>query len=98
MTDYQVAFWLIFMGIIEILAVGAAIFFVFPSENKMHWLLKTGFAFMVFGLLVQVVRSTHYLHVGSYPIDHIFPMWLTKDIGASLLITYYAFVYHRENK
>jgi hypothetical protein len=53
---------------------------------------------MVFGLVVQVIRSIHFLQHGSYPVDHYFPMWLTKDIGACILIYYYSFIHGKGAK
>lgn len=97
MTDHQIAFWLIFAGFFEIIAVFVAIFVVFPDEEKaLHILLKNGFAMMVLGLVVQIIRSIHYLQHGYYPTDYIFPMWLTKDIGATVIIYYYAFIHGKE--
>lgn len=96
MTDWQVAAWLTLMGIVGLTSVLIAFFLIFPSSNPMHWLLKTGLAFMTFGLVVQVVRSLHYLNHGFYPIDVIFPMWIAKDIGASIVILYYAFVHKHQ--
>jgi hypothetical protein len=98
MTDYQVAFWLSAVGIVEVMAVLVAVFVVFTSENDWHPLLKLGFAFMVFGLVVQVVRSLHYLQHGHYPVDVYFPMWITKDIGAIMLIYYFAFIHPKISK
>lgn len=95
MTDIQVAFWLTLMGGVEIIAVFVAIFYVFLKDSGLHPVQKTGFALMVFGLVVQVVRSLYYLQHGSYPIDVHFPLWIMKDIGASVLIFYYAFLYKR---
>jgi hypothetical protein len=96
MTDSQIAFWLVTMGVIELIAVFIAVFVVFPSDNGMHIIQKVGFATMVFGLVVQLIRSVHYLHHGAYPIDKIFPMWITKDIGACVLIYYYSFIFPKK--
>ena len=94
MTDQQIAFWLITAGVFEIVAILLAIFVVFPSEElNLHPVLKAGFALMVFGLVVQIIRSTHYLQHGHYPIDVVFPMWVTKDLGASLIVYYFAIVH-----
>lgn len=94
MTDQQIAFWLITAGVFEIVAIAVAIFVVFPSDElNLHPVLKVGFAMMVFGLVVQIIRSTHYLQHGFYPIDRVFPLWLAKDAGASLLILYYGFIH-----
>lgn len=93
MTDKQVAFWLIVMMVIEVFAVGIAFFYVFPQDSDhLHTLQKIGFTLLVFGLVVQIVRSIHYLENGFYPVDKYFPMWITKDLGGSILIYYYAFI------
>lgn len=97
MTDIQIATWLAIVLVVELIAVVVAFVFVFARENNLHIVQKIGFALMVFGILVQIVRSLHYLDTGSYPIDKIFPMWITKDIGACVLIYYYAFVYPKRD-
>jgi hypothetical protein len=96
MSEIQVAIWLSIVLVVELIAVFVA-FYLFTSErdDDFHILLKAGLAMLVFGLLVQVVRSMHYLNVGSYPVDYYFPMWITKDIGACILIYYYAFVHKK---
>jgi hypothetical protein len=94
----QLSFWLITMGVIELIAVAVAIFAVFPAGHDLHVVLKIGFAVMVFGLVVQLGRSVYYLQHGSYPVDVYFPLWISKDIGASILIYYYAFVHQRGTK
>jgi hypothetical protein len=78
--------------------IGIAFVFVFISGQDMHILQKVGFALLVFGLVVQVVRTVHYLEFGAYPVDHYFPMWLTKDIGIMVLIYYYSFIYPKGKK
>ena len=94
MTDQQIAFWLITAGVFEIAAIFIAIFVVFPSEEyQLHPMLKFGFALIVMGLVVQIIRSTHYIQHGYYPVDRIFPMWLVKDIGACILIWYFAYLH-----
>jgi type II secretory pathway component PulF len=98
MTYSEISFWLITTGILEVVAVFTAMFVVFPSNNGMHNMLKVGFAFMVFGLVVQLTRTSYFLQHGSYPVDVGFPLWITKDIGASILIFYYAFVHRRSTK
>ena len=96
MSDKQVAMWLAIMLVIELVAVFVAFVYVFARDsNHLHIVQKVGFAFMVFGLVVQVVRSIHYLEHGFYPVDRIFPMWITKDIGACILIYYYSFLHRR---
>jgi len=98
MTDIQIAAWLSIALVFQIIAIFVAFIYVFMAPNNFHWMLKVGFASMVFGLVVQIVRSIHYLDVGSYPVDHYFPLWLAKDIGAIILIWFYAFVDKRINK
>jgi hypothetical protein len=93
MTDIQIAAWLSVALIFQVIAIFVAFIYVFMAPNNFHWMLKLGFASMVFGLVVQIVRSIHYLDVGSYPVDHYFPLWLSKDIGSVLLIFYFSFVH-----
>lgn len=94
MNDKQVAMWLTIALVFQVIAIGVAFIYVFANhDNGLHVLLKIGFASMVFGLVVQIVRSIHYLDNGFYPIDKFFPLWLGKDIGACILIYFYAFVY-----
>lgn len=98
MTDIQIAAWLSIALVFQVIAIFVAFIYVFMAPNSFHWMLKVGFASMVFGLVVQIVRSIHYLDVGSYPVDKYFPLWLAKDIGAIILIWFYAFVDKRINK
>lgn len=99
MNDKQVAMWLAIMLVIELAAVFVAFVYVFARDSgHLHVVQKVGFSFMVFGLVVQVVRSIHYLENGYYPIDRFFPMWITKDIGACVLIFYYSFLHKRAAK
>lgn len=94
MNDALVAMWLSIALVFQVVAILVAFVYVFADHKTgLHVLLKVGFASMVFGLVVQIVRSLHYLDFGYYPIDKIFPMWLTKDIGAVILIYYFAFVH-----
>jgi hypothetical protein len=92
MSDTQIAMWLTLSMVASFFFIGIAFVFVFISGQDMHILQKVGFALLVFGLVVQVVRTVHYLKFGSYPVDHYFPMWLTKDIGIMALIYYYSFI------
>jgi hypothetical protein len=97
MTDTMLAFWLIVTGIIGVGAVLVAVFFVFLGQNDLHPLLKTAIVFGVFGLLVQVIRTSHYLEFGSYPVDIGVPLWASKDIGLSLIVLYYAFIHPKKD-
>ena len=47
---------------------------------------KGAMLLITFGLIVQCIRSTHFFLYGSYPIDNIFPMWVTKDVGGIIFI------------
>jgi ABC-type polysaccharide/polyol phosphate export permease len=95
MNDVQVAFWLTLALAFQVIAIVVAFIFVFAKPEGLHILLKIGIASMVFGLVVQIVRSIHYLDNGFYPIDRYFPLWLTKDIGSMVLVYYFAFVHKR---
>jgi hypothetical protein len=98
MSDAQVAMWLTISMVASFFFIGIAFVFVFISGQEMHILQKVGFAFLVFGLVVQVVRSVHYLDFGSYPVDKYVPLWLSKDIGIMFLIYFYAFIYPKRNQ
>lgn len=98
MNDIQVAMWLSLALVFQVIAIFVAFIYVFAKPNNFHWMLKVGFASMVFGLVVQIVRSVHYLDVGSYPVDKYFPLWLSKDIGSILLIYYFSFIHGKGAK
>lgn len=98
MDAEQVAMWLTISMISSFFFIGMAFVYVFMSGQDMHILQKVGFALLVFGLVVQVVRTVHFLRFGSYPIDHYFPMWLTKDIGIMVLIYFYSFIHQKVTK
>lgn len=99
MNDKLLVAWLVGMLVVELIAVFVAFFYVFTKDdNSLHILQKIGFASLVFGLVVQVIRSIHFLDVGSYPVDKYFPMWITKDIGACILIYYYSFIHGKGAK
>ena len=94
MNDKLLVAWLAGMLVVELIAVFVAFFYVFTKDdNSLHIVQKVGFASLVFGLVVQIIRSIHFLDNGYYPIDHYFPMWITKDIGACVLIYYYSFIH-----
>jgi hypothetical protein len=96
MNDAQVAMWLTISMVASFFFIAIAFVFVFISGQEMHTLQKVGFALLVFGLVVQVVRSVHYLQFGSYPIDKHVPLWLAKDAGIMVLIYFYAFVNQKD--
>jgi len=70
--------------------VAGVLFVLSGRAIDLPTMVKLALLFLIAGLIVQIVRSVHYLHEGSYPVDKVFPLWITKDIGASLLIFYYA--------
>lgn len=99
MNDKLLVMWLAGMLVVELVAVFVAFFYVFTrNDSSLHIVQKVGFASLVFGLVVQVIRSIHFLQHGHYPIDHYFPMWITKDIGACILIYYYSFIHGKGAK
>jgi hypothetical protein len=98
MTDTMLAFWLILTGVIGVFAVLVALLIIFPSDNSLHPMLKVAIVCGVFGLLVQVIRTSHYLEFGSYPVDIGVPLWAAKDIGFSLIVYYYAFVHPKKDQ
>lgn len=94
MNDALVAMWLSIALVLQVIAILVAFVYVFADhKSNLHIMLKVGFATMVFGLVVQIVRSLHYLDYGYYPIDKFFPLWLSKDIGAMILIFYFAAIH-----
>jgi hypothetical protein len=94
MSNFQVAAWLSVMLVVSVVFIGIALVCVFLNAGEtMHILQKIGFALLVFGLVVQCVRSLEYLQFGAYPTDHYFPLWITKDLGACVLIYYYSFIF-----
>lgn len=92
MSDAQVAFWLVSVGVVDLLAVIVAAFVLFTEQSPLAPMQKVGVAFLVMGLVVQLARSSHYLMHGTYPVDNYFPLWITKDIGAIILIFFYTFI------
>lgn len=83
----NVGAWLFAVLVIELAAIIAVAFMSFAGFFEgMRPLAKVGIWVMTTGLMVQVMRTLHYFEFGSYPVDTIFPLWVTKDLGASLLI------------
>jgi hypothetical protein len=98
MRAIDIATWLSIMLVIE----GAAILFVGWLSVSGHVLqfpkiLSIGILLLSFGLMVQVIRSLYYLEHGHYPVDTVFPFWILKDIGGSLIIYYFTFWYSKNN-
>ena len=99
MNDAQLAMWLGLMLAVSSVFIVIAFVFVFVRQNEsMHILQKIGFASLVFGLVVQCLRTLHFFEHGFYPIDRYFPLWITKDIGICVLIYYYSFIHPKRNQ
>ena len=94
-----VVHWLMSILVIELIAVFVVAFLAFSGFfTDMRMLSKIGIFVMTMGLMVQVMRSLHYFEFGAYPIDTFFPLWITKDIGASIIIFDLALLYFRKAK
>jgi hypothetical protein len=85
--------------VIELIAVFVVAFLAFSGFfTDMRMLSKIGIFVMTMGLMVQIMRSLHYFEFGAYPTDTLFPLWITKDIGASLIIFDLALLHFRRNR
>lgn len=83
----NVGAWLLAVLILELIAIGLVAYLSFSGFfNGMRMLAKVGIWMMTMGLMVQIMRTLHYFEFGAYPVDTIFPLWVTKDIGASLIV------------
>lgn len=83
----NVGAWLLFVLIIELIAIVLVAYLSFSGFfHDMRLIAKIGIWVMTTGLMVQIMRSLHFFEFGAYPVDTIFPLWVTKDIGASLII------------
>lgn len=83
----NVGLWLFAVLIIELIAILCVAYLSFIGFfDPMRTLTKVAVWMMTFGLMVQIMRTLHYFQVGAYPVDTYFPLWVTKDIGASLLV------------
>lgn len=83
----NVAGWLFAVLVIELVAIFVVAYLSFIGFfDPMRVLTKAGLWMMTFGLMVQIMRSLHYFQVGAYPVDTYFPLWITKDLGASMLV------------
>ena len=79
--------WLMSILVIELIAIFLVAFLAFSGFfTDMRMLSKIGIFVMTMGLMVQIMRSLHYFEFGAYPTDTLFPLWITKDIVASLII------------
>ena len=91
--------WLMSILVIELIAVFVVAFLAFTGFfTDMRMLSKIGIFVMTMGLMVQIMRSLHYFEFGAYPTDTLFPLWITKDIGASLIIFDLALLHFRKDK
>ena len=94
-----VTYWLIAVLIIELIAILTVAFLAFSGFfSDMRMFSKIGIFVMTTGLMVQIMRTLYYLDYGSYPVDTFFPLWITKDIGASIIIFDLAVLHFRRNK
>jgi hypothetical protein len=91
--------WLLSVLVIELFAILTVAFLAFSGFfTEMRMLSKIGIFVMTMGLMVQIMRSLHYFEYGSYPIDTLFPLWITKDIGASIIIFDLALLHFKRSK
>jgi hypothetical protein len=85
--------------VIELIAIFMVAFLAFTGFfTEMRMLSKIGIFVMTMGLMVQIMRSLHYFEFGAYPTDTLFPLWITKDIGASLIIFDLALLHFRKGR
>lgn len=83
----SVGAWLLTVLFVELAAIGCAAYLAFGGFFEgMRTLAKVGVFMMTMGLMVQIMRTLHFFEFGAYPVDTFFPLWVTKDIGASILI------------
>jgi len=83
----NVAGWLLAVLVLELIAIVLVAYLSFSGFfDGMRIVAKIGIWMMSTGLMVQSMRSLHYFEFGAYPVDTIFPLWVTKDIGASLIV------------
>jgi hypothetical protein len=95
--DSTIAMWLAIMLVIEVAAIASLAWLALSgAAMKMNKMLAVGVIMLTIGLGVQVVRSLHYFEFGRYPVDKIFPWWVLKDFGGSLIIFYLAFIWRKE--
>jgi len=91
--------WLMSILVIELIAVFVVAFLAFSGFfTDMRMLSKIGIFVMTMGLMVQIMRLLHYFEFGAYPTDTLFPLWITKDIGASLIIFDLALLHFRKDR
>jgi len=94
-----VVYWLMAILVMELIAVFLVAFLAFSGFfTNMRMLSKIGIFVLTTGLMVQVMRSLHFFEFGVYPVDTFFPLWITKDIGASIIIFDLALLHFRKAK
>ena len=94
-----VTYWLITVLIIELIAILTVAFLAFSGFfSDMRMFSKIGIFVMTTGLMVQIMRTLYFIDYGSYPVDSFFPLWITKDIGASIIVFDLALLHFRKNK
>jgi len=94
-----VTYWLITILIIELIAILTVAFLAFSGFfSDMRMFSKIGIFVMTTGLIVQIMRTLYFIDYGSYPVDTFFPLWITKDIGASIIVFDLALLHFRKNK
>lgn len=97
MTDQTIAMWLAIMLVIEVSAIASLAWLGISGRVlKLNKMFAVGVLLLAFGLAVQVVRSMHYFEFGRYPVDKVFPWWVLKDFGGSLIIFYLTFIWRKE--
>lgn len=73
--------------IVELFAIACVAYLAFSGFfTPMRTLAKVGILMMTTGLVVQVARTLHFFEFGAYPVDTLFPLWVTKDVGTSIVI------------
>lgn len=91
--------WLLSVLILEFIAILTVAYLAFSGFFlEMRIFSKIGIFVMTTGLIVQIMRTLYYFENGSYPIDNLFPLWITKDIGASIIIFDLAILHFRKVK
>jgi hypothetical protein len=83
----NVHFWLSLVLAIELVAIVCVGYLAFGGFfGPMRMLSKVGVWLMTLGLMVQIARTLYFFENGSYPVDTYFPWWITKDLGASVIV------------
>lgn len=87
MADDTVRIWLWVMLVISIPAILTVLYAgLSPAAASLDTGYKIAILICTFGLVIQCIRSIHFFTYGHYPVDHLFPLWVAKDIGIVILI------------